>query len=268
MDFIVYAADFGHKKGEFSRRTARPQYFLSYFRTDYIYEINGELVRGNEGDFMIIAPGEIVYHGPTPEAVEGFRNDWMYLTGSDFGELLSKYPLPLGVPFAVKRSVYLSRTIDRIHKEKSFMLIGYKEKCDMIMTEMIIDLYRDYVNTGGGGLVDKIDFVRGEIMRDFARPHTLSDMARLSGYSESRFSALYKETYGVSPISDLINKRIEEAELLIRYGNLSLAEIAERVGFNSLYYFSKYFKKKLGKSPSEYKKTIEKKENFEKFNDC
>lgn len=253
MDFIVYASDFGHKRGEFSGRTARAQYFLSYFRTDYVYEREGELVEGKAGDFMIIMPDQIVYHGPLEDAKEGFRNDWMYLVGDDFGELLLKYPLPIGKPFATGKPNLLSRAIENIHREKSFMLTGYTEKCDMIMTNLIIDLYRDYI---GGECVSaeaKIDFVRGEILRDFSRAWTLSEMAKLTGYSESRFSALYKEKYKISPISDLIDRRIEEAKILIRYGNFSLSEISESVGFNSIYYFSKYFKKKTGASPSEYR---------------
>ena len=78
-------------------------------------------------------------------------------------------------------------------------------------------------------------------------------MASLVGYSESRFSALYKERFKVSPIADLIAKRVDEAKLLIKYGSLSLSEISSVVGFNSLYYFSKYFKKRTGMSPKEYR---------------
>ena len=77
-------------------------------------------------------------------------------------------------------------------------------------------------------------------------------MARLSGYSNSRFSALYRERYGISPTADLISFRIEEAKLLLLYGTHSVSEVAEAVGFSSLYYFSRYFKEKVGMSPTEY----------------
>ena len=78
-------------------------------------------------------------------------------------------------------------------------------------------------------------------------------MAKLSGYSESRFSSLYKEIYGTSPINDLTARRIEEAKLLILYGNTSLSEIAEATGFSSIYYFSRHFKKCEGISPTLFK---------------
>ena len=77
-------------------------------------------------------------------------------------------------------------------------------------------------------------------------------MAKLSGYSVSRFSALYKQRYGTSPTKDLIDARIEEAKRFLLYSSRSVGEVAETVGFSSLYYFSRCFKEKVGVAPSEY----------------
>jgi len=79
-------------------------------------------------------------------------------------------------------------------------------------------------------------------------------MAKLSGYSPSRFLALYREFYGASPVNDLIQYRIEQAKRLMLYGNMRLNDIAEAVGFSSIYYFSKCFKKTVGVSPTVYKR--------------
>ncbi|MBP3887145.1 MAG: helix-turn-helix domain-containing protein, partial [Cellulosilyticum sp.] len=49
---------------------------------------------------------------------------------------------------------------------------------------------------------------------------------------------------------------IEQAIRLLNTSNLSVQEIAERVGILELNYFSKLFKKKVGMSPTEYKKLI------------
>jgi AraC-like DNA-binding protein len=65
---------------------------------------------------------------------------------------------------------------------------------------------------------------------------------------------LYKGRYGTSPIGDLINYRIENAKMLLSFGNMQISEVAYTVGFSSIYYFSKYFKTVTGLSPSEYKR--------------
>lgn len=253
MNFIIYGIDQHHKRGEFCLKCAFSHYFLSYFRTDYIAEINGKLVRGKAGDYMILEPQKTVYHGPTPEATKGFRNDWLYLSGDGVGDILKKYPLPLNVPFRLDSTFYLSSAIEKIHKEKSFALVGYEEKCDLILTETLINMYRAYQRNERLTPTERLEQVRGEIMGECAKPWTVGQMATLSGYSKSRFAALYKSYYGISPIDDLIHHRIEQAKLLILYGNMHLTEIAASVGFSSLYYFSKCFKKKEHISPTEYK---------------
>jgi AraC family transcriptional regulator of arabinose operon len=255
MNFIVYGTSATHKKGEFCNRVTFSHYFISCFLTDYIVEANGALIRGSAGDYIIIEPGQIVYHGSVSDSETGFINDWIYVGGEDLTSLLKRYPLPLGTPFRVSRTSILRNAIDEIHKEKSFCEIGANEKCDFIMANAIIDLFRDFIKNDRLSPEEKIKRTRGEIMVNYMKPWKLFEMAKACGYSESRFSALYKELYGISPITDLINKRIEQAKLLMLYGDMPLSEISECVGFSSLYYFSKYFKKKEGVSPSEYKST-------------
>jgi YesN/AraC family two-component response regulator len=48
--------------------------------------------------------------------------------------------------------------------------------------------------------------------------------------------------------------KIKEAKRLIREGQMNFTEISEFLGFSSIHYFSKLFKKPTGKSPSEYAK--------------
>ncbi len=256
MDFVIYGVDFKHTKGEFCTRQKLPFYFVSYFRTDYVIEIDGRLLEGCAGDMYISVPGDIVYHGPREDSQDGFTNDWIYILGDDFGELLKSIPLPIGKPFRVSGSFYLARAIEKIHREKSFKEAGYREMCATVMSEAIIKIYRDYKSNMKLSSEERLNYVRGELMKDYKRSWTLADIAKLSGYSESRLSALYKNKYGISPINDLINHRIKEAKLLILYGNMSLSEIAEATGFSSIYYFSKYFKKKEGVSPQKYKESF------------
>ncbi len=256
MKFIVYGVDFKHKPGEFCNRSISKLYFVSCFRTDFLTEIDGRLVRGRAGDVLIALPGDILYHGPTPEMSYGFSNDWINVDGEDFAALLGRYPLPVNRPFHAASSRLVASAIERIHRERSFALPGADEKCDMIMTNTIIDLYRDYKSNQKLTSRDKLERARGEIMRDFRRDWTLGDMADLAGYSPSRFSALYKSIYARSPVDDLINTRIENAKLLLLYSNMPVQDIAEAVGFSSIYYFSKHFKKKEGLSPLAFKGRI------------
>ena len=83
------------------------------------------------------------------------------------------------------------------------------------------------------------------------------DMKRLAEqFYLSHTGLIYKFRHelGTTPSQYLILLRIEEAKRLMRESDLSLTQIAEQVGFTSLHYFSRMFKKVTGMAPSQYGK--------------
>ncbi len=83
----------------------------------------------------------------------------------------------------------------------------------------------------------------------------LSDIAKHVGYSDSYFSRLFKEVTG-SRFSDYLNEyRIERAKKLMSNYQLTLGEIAERVGFEDFSYFSQVFHRIEEMTPSQYRKS-------------
>lgn len=77
-------------------------------------------------------------------------------------------------------------------------------------------------------------------------------------------TSLYNKLKAITGIglNDYINKiRIEKAILLIQTGGLSVAEIAEQVGFTTSRYFSTVFKQHTGQTPTQYKDQNERKDN-------
>ena len=69
----------------------------------------------------------------------------------------------------------------------------------------------------------------------------------------------FKREYGASPIDYLMKRRITEAKALLTSTDFSLTQIAEQIGFRSLAYFSKCFRKVEDISPNEYRKTAARK---------
>ena len=255
MKAVRYSVDFDHKKGEFCPRMCLEHHFISFFRTDFLYEKNGRLLRGNSGDMLIIRSGELVWHGPTPEMAEGFRNDWMHINGEDFIDLVKKYALPIGTPFRVGGRHTLAHCIEKIKDEQAACRSGYEDMCEVHMTEAIIKLHRAYEKELHNEKDEKIKDLRIKLVEDAHRGWTLGSMAEFCGYSPSHFSSLYGKMYGISPISDLINIRLENAKMMLSYSSMTISEICYTAGFSSLYYFSKCFKKNTGLSPTEYRKS-------------
>jgi len=92
------------------------------------------------------------------------------------------------------------------------------------------------------------------IEEQFAEPLTAETLAALAHLSPSHFTRLFKAVTGDTPIRHLIRRRVDEAALLLREGDLSVTEAAVRVGFTNFSHFSQTFRAYHSLSPSEFKK--------------
>ncbi len=72
----------------------------------------------------------------------------------------------------------------------------------------------------------------------------------------SLFRKVFKKYTGLSPMQYHISLRMKQAIFLLTETNLSIKEIAFRMGFCSVYYFSRLFKEKVRITPSDYRNGI------------
>ena len=84
---------------------------------------------------------------------------------------------------------------------------------------------------------------------------TVEKMAEELHISAAYMQELYKKTFGLSCISDVIECRISCARSLLTSSDMNIDEIASRCGYRSVVHFSRQFKKTVGISPSEWRKS-------------
>lgn len=83
---------------------------------------------------------------------------------------------------------------------------------------------------------------------------TNQQLAQLCGISTVYFRKCFTGVYGVSPIRYLHDLRIQRAKDILSGDYGSIAQVAEAVGYGSVYHFSKMFRQYTGLSPSQYAK--------------
>ena len=94
-----------------------------------------------------------------------------------------------------------------------------------------------------------------DIMAEGLRePLDLPGLARACGLSVSRLAHLFREQVGLPPQQYLEELRLQRAAQLLRATGLRIGEIAAETGYAGAFYFSARFRKKFGKSPSEYRR--------------
>jgi len=81
----------------------------------------------------------------------------------------------------------------------------------------------------------------------------IANMCEQVHYSAPHFHRLCLAHFGRSPLQQVIYLRIERAKYLIVHTNWSIAQIANHVGYQELFNFSKRFKKSVGQSPKTYR---------------
>ena len=95
-----------------------------------------------------------------------------------------------------------------------------------------------------------LDYIHSHLHTDIA----LADIADVVGVSQYHFARLFKNAVGQAPHQYLISQRIEEAKRLLQTSDLSIGEIAYTLGFDSHSRFTTHFRRRLGISPSEFRK--------------
>jgi len=97
--------------------------------------------------------------------------------------------------------------------------------------------------------------VREFLRENFAREISLEDISRRFNFTSSYLSKIFIKHAGEAPSKYLISLRINEAKyLLANHPELSVKEVAERVGYPDQFYFSRLFKQTTGSTPKEYQK--------------
>ncbi len=89
---------------------------------------------------------------------------------------------------------------------------------------------------------------------DISGKLTISEIAAMCNVSEIYFRRLFKEYSKLAPGEFRIKSRIRKAKDFLKYDDITISEIAERIGFSDTAYFAKIFKSRTGISPTEYRK--------------
>ncbi len=241
-----------HKSGEIWRGHLSSKYLLMHFKNSFFIEVNGKRMNGKAGDFVLHGPNGDYAHGSLSSR-EGFINDWLFFS-ADTSELDFLQKMPFDRPISNGDTKAFSKNLSEILTENLRNDEFSKILISNHLYQLLTTLKRAEAdeNKEKNKIQHEFNQLRLHIHKHCHEAWTLEAMAKKSGYSVSHFCALYKQIFGITPIDDLLDARLKTAKELIVLKNHKIGEIASLCGFSSIHYFSEFFKKKTGRSPSEY----------------
>lgn len=92
------------------------------------------------------------------------------------------------------------------------------------------------------------------ITHHYQQAHSLKKLARQSSLSVPHYVSLFRKQTGTSPMRYLIRVRLRHACELLDHTAMNISEIAQQVGYEDTFYFSRVFNKNTGLSPTAYRK--------------
>ncbi len=84
----------------------------------------------------------------------------------------------------------------------------------------------------------------------------LEELSKMIFHSPSQTIRIFKKAYGKTPYEYILDKKLERACMLLSHTNLLVKEIATQLQFADEHYFSATFKKRMGLTPRQYRKTV------------
>lgn len=230
--------------------------------------VNNREFKLDEGDILFIASGDT--HGFSNRNNNGKRIFIQFDSSSlsTFGNnniikalISSTFKISIkDVPFQESIKEHINSIVENYSKKDfGFELFISARIHDIfaIISKFLADRINLENNTGNikkmqgmDKLAEAFKFIEANYMNDIS----LSDVAKAVGFSESYFSRMFKDITEKNFILYLNEYRIKQAELFLMASNMSIADIAYAVGFNSIVTFNRSFKSIKGCSPSVYKK--------------
>ncbi|MBQ0138439.1 MAG: helix-turn-helix domain-containing protein [Kurthia sp.] len=99
-----------------------------------------------------------------------------------------------------------------------------------------------------------MDQVVEYIEQNYQNKINVTKIAELFKLERRRLAYLFERHTGLAPNTYITEYRISKAKELLERADLSIAEVAERVGYEDCFYFSRVFKKITGLAPSTYRR--------------
>jgi AraC-like DNA-binding protein len=229
-----------------------------YFITDGASEIvfPDRCVPVKRGSFIWIMPG--VTHSTRPlSKAEAVRNYYVRL----------KITSPAGNLFRIKEDSilqedawaslpYIKQLVDEIQSPHPFQAVRVRAILQLLISWAIHRTNhahhheRPLIPQQCVRLIQFIEAHDGNVTPDM--------LAKVLDLSPAYFSRVFRSTYGVSPKVWIVQQRIHFATVLLASTELTLKEMASRLGYSDFFHFSRQFKQVIGVSPRAYREGLAK----------
>ena len=237
------------------------------------HTVNDMKMNISRGDYFIIDYGTKHKYNPTSSVPLRIMNcmfspmviDPSLKSCRHFKELINHYLInfdsnvlntnPTGYKYRDDTGDIL-KLLNRMNREYSAKKIGYQEVMRGQFIELLINIIRN-ITIEDTEVYDNdiVQYILKYVQKHYAEKISLQEIATKYSYSLNNASRLFKDKTGLSFQDYVQSVRIKESCRLLLNSTSSIPIIAQSVGYGDTKFFNQLFKRHLGISPSEYRKS-------------
>lgn len=159
-------------------------------------------------------------------------------------------PLPLPDKLQIGNEKQWIEKLRQLDEQHSSAQLQQRFAAHMLLQSMIFHLveYNIQQKNAVHDILDSIDTIHAVIDVDYS----VKQLAEQANLGTRQYTVLFKQTTGLNPLDYITKVRMEHAKRQLAVTEKSVSEIAKKVGYSDVYYFSRRFKQIVGFSPRQY----------------
>lgn len=163
-------------------------------------------------------------------------------------------------PYDIPNTTYMKKRKDFPFGADQMIKIG--------LESFLITLVRDFCENESTNeathntTLGNIQAIYQYITENYNTKITLDNLCFLFGTNKTTLCRSFRQEYGTTILNYINSLKIREAKSLLRKNRMNSTQIAETLGYESIHYFCRQFKKETGQTPTEYAKSIRSKLNI------
>ena len=229
--------------------------YVANGKTHFWFDDKEEIV--SAGHMVLYKPDEIqkyvYYLEDTPEVF------WIHFTGSDVKNILAYHGISLD-----EHVFYCGVLPDykalfrKIIQELQLCRYGYEDYIASLFNDilLLVDRQQHEQKKATGNVQEQIERAAAYFNENYNTKISIDDYAESLHISTNWFIHNFKQYAGMSPAQYILSLRMVNAQSLLERTTYNIKEISEIVGYENPLYFSRVFKKEIGKSPAQYRKEM------------
>lgn len=256
MKITAVRHDFPERAGfRIYRPLGRKDYTFLHFEQKMTVELNGKTI--------VTEPNACILYSPdTPQLFYSEKNDiihnWMHFS-ADAEDLIRAFNISENEIVYPNESKFISRLFYKMETELNSDKLFKTELLNAYFNEFFIRFSRSLNSskphfTVSSAEIKSLQNIRKKALSVIEHSWTIEELSRMANLSPSRFHTVYKEIFGISPIKDIIENRLQYAKNLLVATDYSISEISEKLGYLNTNHFIRQFKANEKQTPLEYRK--------------